>query len=108
MKWNVLLGLAVVVSALFLVKSHHHNRNQFADLEKAKAMSKELDVEWSQLQLEQTQAAKHSMIDQVARRDLQLRVVEPSKTLYLNPGESDRPVARKTESAWPEVASARR
>ena len=78
-----LLGVLLLVAALSLITSQHHARKLFVELERAQAAARQLDVEWSQLQLAQTQLAKHSLIDAAARRDLKMQPVSPSRTIYL-------------------------
>jgi cell division protein FtsL len=43
-----------------------------------------LQVEWNQLQLEQSRLAKASLIAEAAERDLKMQGVEPARTLYLS------------------------
>lgn len=79
-----LLGVLLLVAAMSLVTSQHRARRLFIDLERAQAVTRQLDVEWSQLQLQQTQLAKHSLVDAAARRELKMQSVTPSRTLYLS------------------------
>ena len=66
----------------------------FIELERAQGASRQLEVEWSQLQLQQTQLTKHSLIDAAARRDLKMQPVSPSRTIYLlQPGAPEAPAA---------------
>jgi cell division protein FtsL len=78
---GVVVGL-LLLCALLLVTSQHRARKAFIDLGRAQAAARKLDVEWNQLQLEQTRLAKHSLIDAVARRDLHMQPVAPNRTLY--------------------------
>lgn len=73
----------LVACALLLVGSQHRARTLFIALERAQEQTRQLDVAWRQLQLEQTQYAKHALIDQVARRDLSMLAVTPAQTLYV-------------------------
>ncbi|MFM1989152.1 MAG: cell division protein FtsL [Pseudomonadota bacterium] len=83
-KVNAVLIAVLMTCALLLVTSQHRARKAFIELERAQAMARKHEVEWNQLQLEQTQLAKHSRIDAVARRELKMQPVTPERTLYVN------------------------
>ncbi|NDH31148.1 MAG: cell division protein FtsL [Betaproteobacteria bacterium] len=82
-RMNVLLVLALLACSLALVDSQHRARKLFMDLERAQTRSKELDIQWKQLQLDQLQLAKASMIDLKARRDLGMMTASADRTVYL-------------------------
>ena len=46
-------------------------------------MARRHEVDWKRLQLEQTQLAKHSRVDSMARGELRMQPVTPDRTLYL-------------------------
>ena len=96
-KFNVLLMTILLTCSLLLVTSQHRARKGFIDLERAQATARRHEIEWKQLQLEQTRLAKHSLIDAAARRDLKMQPVTPDRTLYINATPSAaavRPEAR--------------
>lgn len=66
----VLLLLATMASALGVVRARHGNRTEFSELQQLHARRDALEVEWGQLQLEQSAWATHGRIEQVARREL--------------------------------------
>lgn len=80
---NVLLAAILVICALGLVDSQHRARKLFVDLERARAQSRELDVQWNQLQLDQNRLATASRIDSKARKGLSMQPAPPQRTLYL-------------------------
>ena len=81
-----LVFLAVlVVSAMSLITAQHRARQVHIELELARAQTRQLNQDWSQLQLAQTDAAKHATIDTVARRQLGMRPVTPDRAQYLTP-----------------------
>lgn len=94
---NFLVGLLLLVAALSLVTSQHRARKLFIELERAQAASRQLEVEWGELRLEQSQLAKHSLIDASARRDLKMTAVAPTRTLYLS-SVGDAAAARAAEA----------
>jgi len=68
-----LLGV-LLVCALALVTSQHKARKLFTELEKEQDIAKQIDVEWGQLQLEQSTWAMHSRVEKIAGSTLQMRV----------------------------------
>lgn len=89
----VLLGV-LVASALALVSSQHRARKLFTELEKEQEIAKQIDVEWGQLQLEQSTWAMHSRVEKIASGILQMRSPPPER-LRLVPGA--RSLARQPE-----------
>ncbi|MDR2838532.1 MAG: cell division protein FtsL [Azonexus sp.] len=74
-RFNMALLLVAVVSALALVTSQHHARKLFQELEREQERSRQLDVEYGQLQLEMSTWATHPRIEKIARE--RLRMVQP-------------------------------
>jgi cell division protein FtsL len=61
-----------VVSAMALVYTKHESRKLFVELEQLTNERDELNIEWGQLQIEQSTWATNARIEQVAADDLQL------------------------------------
>lgn len=80
---NVLLTLLLVLSGLSLVNSQYQARRLFIELERAQAAARQLDIEWAQLQLDQSTLGKHARIEANARRDLKMVTLTPLRTQYL-------------------------
>jgi cell division protein FtsL len=80
---NLLLTALLVLSALSLVNSQYQARRLFIELERAQAMTRHLDIEWAQLQLDQSALGKHARIEANARRDLKMVTLTPERTQYL-------------------------
>ena len=101
-KVNAVLIAILMTCALLLVTSQHRARKTFIELERAQSMARKHEVEWNQLQIEQTQLAKHSRIDAVARRDLKMQPVTPERTLYVNaPGGAGASAAQAPSGGAP-------
>lgn len=66
----LLLGIAVMVSAVAVVRVKHQNRLMTTDLQRLADAHAQLDMESAQLQLEEASLAQHSRIDQIAREQL--------------------------------------
>jgi cell division protein FtsL len=86
--WRLALGvlwLAVLVSSLAVVYGKHQARSRFVELQRLTERRDELDIEWGQLQLEQSTWATHGRVERVARENLKmvipraadLRIVQP-------------------------------
>ena len=85
-KVNAILTTVLVACALFVVNSQYQSRRLFIELERAQSAAKHLEIEWAQLQLDQSTLAKHARIETNARRDLNMVSVTPERTQYLTPG----------------------
>ena len=80
---NLLLLLAVVVCALSVVTSQHKARKLFTELQKEKGLAQQMDVEWGQLQLEQSTWAMPARVEQIAGRRLHMQMPTPGQTRYV-------------------------
>jgi len=69
----LLLGL-LVACALSLVTSRHQARQLFVELEREQASTRAYDVEFGQLQLEQSTWAMPARIEKVAREQLKMQL----------------------------------
>jgi cell division protein FtsL len=78
----VLLAM-LVLCALSLVNAQYQSRRLFIELERAQTVARQLDVDWSQLQLDQSTLGLHARIDSLARRDLNMVPVTHERTQYL-------------------------
>ncbi len=79
------LALAVLVSALGVVYSKHYSRKLFVELTALQQTRDELNVEWGQLQLEQSTWATHGRIEKLARTKLKMTQVDYSKVIIIKP-----------------------
>ncbi len=80
---NFILALALVLCALSLVNAQYQARRLFVELERSQSVTRQLEVEWSQLQLDQSRLGLHSRIDALARHDLNMVPVTHDRTEYL-------------------------
>jgi len=79
-KANLVLLAIVIACALALVTAQHQARKLYMELQKEQELAKQLDVEWGQLQLEQSTWAMHARIEKIAARELRMRVPATSQT----------------------------
>ena len=85
---NLTLLAMLVGCSLAMVTSSHRARKLFVDLDRAQALQKRIEVEWGQLQLEQSTWAKHALIEGVAARQLGMRAPDPRRLQFVNPGSA--------------------
>ncbi len=75
----------LVLCSLLLVNSQHQARRLFIELERAQLRQRELETEWSQLQLEQSNLARHARIDAMAK-SMGMSVPTSERTRYMTVG----------------------
>ena len=80
-----LLALAVFASALAVVYAKHENRRLFVELQGLQTTRDEMNVEWGQLQLEQSTLATHARIDAAARTQLDMIAPAPDTVVIVRP-----------------------
>jgi cell division protein FtsL len=86
LRLNVILALVLVACALSVVTARHQARKLFVELQAAEKQSRQLDIEWGRLQLEQSTWAMHARVEQVAAKHLQMSVPDLSRVRVLNLG----------------------
>lgn len=69
--------------ALAKVNAEHQSRKLFSENEHQKDMGKQLDLEYSQLQLEQSTLSMHSRIENIARKSLRMKEPDHKKIIML-------------------------
>ena len=85
-KLNVALTAVLVTCALSVVKAQYEARNLFIVLGKLQQQAHQLDIDYSELQLDQSNLGKHARIEQIARTDLNMAPLTPARTQYLTEG----------------------
>jgi cell division protein FtsL len=85
-----LLLLALVIGcALALVTSQHRGRKLYVELQTEQELARSLDVEWGQLQLEQSTWAMHARIEKVATQALGMRAPPPGRVQIVPPATAE-------------------
>ena len=82
-----ILVIALVLCALSLVNAQYQSRRLFVELERAQSQTRQLDIQWAQLQLDQSTLGKHARIEMNAKRDLNMVALTPARTQYLTLGD---------------------
>ncbi|WP_299514108.1 cell division protein FtsL [uncultured Limnohabitans sp.] len=81
---SLLLLIATVTSALWLVHSHYESRRMFMALETARQESKRLAVDQDRLDVERRAQAAPLRVEKIARQQLQMRAASPAITRYVS------------------------
>lgn len=77
------LSAAVLASSVGVIYAKHQSRKLFVELQILQGARDEINVEWGQLQLEQSTLATHAMIDHVARTKLGMVTPAPQDVVIL-------------------------
>ncbi|MBA2689712.1 MAG: cell division protein FtsL [Burkholderiales bacterium] len=88
---NIVLLAVLIACALGLVSAQHKARKLFIELSREQNLEKQYNVEWGQLQLEQSTWATHSRIERIASRGLGMRVPEAAKVRTVTLPEKSAP-----------------
>ena len=82
---NLVLILIALACALSAVSANHRARKLFTELEAAQKRMRDLEVEWGQLQLEQSTLAAHVRVAKVAREKLGMKPPAPGQIIAVDP-----------------------
>lgn len=80
---NLMLLLAVLVSALYLVHTQYQSRRLFTELDRATAEARRLETERSRLEVEKRAEATSLRVEKLAKDKLAMRTVTPAITEYV-------------------------
>lgn len=93
-KLNLILFAALIMTALGTITAQHKSRKLYVELQQQQDRAKQYDVEWGQLQLEQSTWAMHSRIEQIAGQKLRMEVPDAKRIQVVKPG----PVAQEASA----------
>ena len=80
---NLVLLIAVLASALFLVRTQYESRRLFAEIDKATSDARKLEVEHARLEVEKRAQATPLRVERLAKEQLQMRSASPAITQYV-------------------------
>ena len=80
-----MLLVAVVASAMGAAYTKHQSRKLFIELQSLEAERDEMNVEWGQLQLEQSTHTTHGKVEDAARNRLGMHIPGPQQVMILRP-----------------------
>jgi cell division protein FtsL len=81
----ILIWMGLFASALGVVWSIHQTRTAFIELQGLHAERDRLDIEWSQLKIEQSAWATHGRVEQTARTGLKMVIPTPQEVQLVQP-----------------------
>ena len=87
-RFSFFLLLAVMASALYLVRTQYESRRLYVELEKAIALNRKLEAENERLQVDKRAQATPLRVEKLAKDNLQMRSVTPAITQYVTQGGS--------------------
>ena len=82
---NLVLLAMVLISALAVVSTNHRARKLVIEYEREQERMRALEVEWGQLQLEQSTWATHARIEEIARQRLGMRPPKSNQIVTPSP-----------------------
>lgn len=82
---SALLLVAVLLSALYLVRTQYESRRLYTDLDRAKAQAQRLETEYDRLDVERGAQATPLRVEKLAREQLNMRTISPAITQYASP-----------------------
>lgn len=80
---NAMLALALVASALYLVRLQQASRSLYAALDRAASQATRLSAEAERLHSDISRQSAHLRVDELARSRLQMRAASPAITTYV-------------------------
>jgi cell division protein FtsL len=96
---NLVLLLAVLVSAVYLVSVQYESRRVFTELDRARSEAKRLESEFERLQVEKRGQATPARVEKLAREKLQMRQASPAITTYVTYSAPQHQVSASTAAA---------
>ena len=80
---NLLLLCLAIACALGVVTSQHKARKLFVELQKEQELARQMEVEWGQLQLEQSTWAMPARVEKIASRQLKMQLPQGDKIQFV-------------------------
>ncbi len=80
---NLILFALLILTALGTISAQHKSRKLYIELQQHEDAAKQYDVEWGQLQLEQSTWAMHARIEDIATQQLHMQVPDAKRIQVL-------------------------
>ena len=80
---NLVLLLAVIASAFYLVHTQYESRRLYTQLDRARTQAHRLEAEQEQLQVQKRAQATSARVQSIAVTQLQMRPANPAITQYV-------------------------
>ena len=102
---NLVLLLAVLASALYLVSVQYESRRLFSALDRAASEAHKIEADSERLQVEKRAQATPLRVEKLAKEQLEMRTATPAITHYVTysaaASESEAGTARATPGSEP-------
>ena len=85
LKTLAVLVVLMMISAFGVIYAKHQSRKLFVELQTLHKARDDMDIEWGQLQLEQSTLATHSRVEGTAGAKLGMVIPEASQVVILQP-----------------------
>jgi cell division protein FtsL len=96
---SFLLWLAVMASALYLVRTQYESRSLTTDIDRATSEARRLEVENDRLDVERRAQATPLRVEKLAREQLHMRTITPAITQYATVGGAAASASASAASA---------
>lgn len=80
---NLVLLVALMASALYLVRVKYESRFLYTEIERAQNEARKLEVEHERLMVDKREQATPARVEKLAREQLQMRPATPAITQYV-------------------------
>ena len=84
---NLVLLVAVIASAMYLVHTQYESRRLFQSLEIANSEARKIEVDNDRLEVQRRAQATPLRVEKLAKDKLQMRTATPAITQYVTYGE---------------------
>ena len=103
---NLVLLLAVLASALYLVSVQYESRRLFSAIDRAIAEAHKIETDSERLQVEERKQATPLQVERLAKEQLRMRTPTPGTTCYLIYSASASASASASKPTQPTEAAA--
>ena len=83
---NIVLLIAVIASALYLVRVQYESRSLYMQIEKAQSEARKIESDRERLLAEKRGQATPLRVEDIAKNQLQMRPASPGVTQYVTQG----------------------
>jgi len=85
---SIALAIILIACALGLINAQYQARRLFIELERAQSATRQYELQWTQLKLDQSTYGKHARIEAAAIKELNMVHLTPEHTQYLTAVEA--------------------
>ena len=96
---NLVLLMAVLASALYLVRTQYESRRLFVEVDKVLALARKHEVDRERLEVEKRGQATPLRVEKIAKDQLQMRTATPAVTQYVK--ATQLPASDVTDRSMP-------